>query len=118
MSVKADFVCEAGWDVYVCPAGENLTYRYTTEEGGIQVRRYWINKCRTFPFRTDCTTGTERRISRWEHEYLIDRLTCPNRVVRFQSWRMTGLGATVGVAGEAVPGGEAGHVTTSGAGGR
>ncbi len=118
MYVKADFVCEAGWDVYVCPAGEDLTYRYTTEEGGIQVRRYWINKCRTFPFRTDCTTGTERRISRWEHEYLIDRLTCPNRVVRFQSWCMTGLGATVGVAGEAVPGGEAGHVTTSGAGGR
>jgi transposase len=75
MYVKADFVYDADRDVYVCPAGEDLTYRYTTEERGIQVRRYWINKCRTCPFQKDCTTGTERRISRWEHENLIDEMS-------------------------------------------
>lgn len=30
-------------------------------------------------------------------------VACPHRVVRFQSQCMTGLGATVGVAGEAAP---------------
>lgn len=72
MYVKADFTYDAGRDVYVCPAGEELIYRYTTEERGVQVRRYWINQCQTCPLRSKCTTGTERRISRWEREHLID----------------------------------------------
>jgi hypothetical protein len=38
--VKAKFVYDAKRDVYVCPAGEDLTYRYTTEERSIQIRRY------------------------------------------------------------------------------
>ena len=32
--VKADFAYDARADVYVCPAGEHLSYRYTTEEDG------------------------------------------------------------------------------------
>ncbi|WP_394343065.1 hypothetical protein [Paenirhodobacter populi] len=39
-------------------------YRYTTEERGVQVRRYWINECQTCPLQSRCTTGTERRIKR------------------------------------------------------
>jgi transposase len=74
MYVKADFVYDADRDVYVCPAGENLTYRYTTEERSIQIRRYWINGCRTRPLQTNCTTGNERRISRWEREDLVDEM--------------------------------------------
>ena len=31
----------------VCPAGERLTYRYTTEENGLMLRRYWTNACRS-----------------------------------------------------------------------
>jgi hypothetical protein len=45
-------------------------------------------------------------------------LAFPTRVVWFQSWGMTGLGDTAGVAGEAGPAGVIGHWTTSGAGGR
>lgn len=75
MYVKADFVYDADRDVYVCPAGDDLTYRYTTEERGIQIRRYWINGCKTCPLRTNCTTGNERRISRWEHEHLVDKMS-------------------------------------------
>lgn len=74
MYVKADFTYDGERDVYVCPAGEDLIYRYTTEERGLQVRRYWINKCQTCPLRSKCTTGTERRITRWEHEELIDEM--------------------------------------------
>ncbi len=31
--MTADFAYEAEADIYRCPAGEALTYRYTTEEG-------------------------------------------------------------------------------------
>jgi hypothetical protein len=72
MYVKADFRYDLDRDVYVCPAGEELIYRYTTEERGVQLRRYWINECQTCPLQSKCTTGTERRITRWEHEHLVD----------------------------------------------
>ncbi|EEE37196.1 transposase, IS4 family protein [Rhodobacteraceae bacterium KLH11] len=72
--VKANFAYDAGEDVYLCPAGETLTYRYTTEESGLSVRRYWTNACLSCPAKARCTTGRERRISRWEHEHLVDQM--------------------------------------------
>ena len=72
MYVKADFTYDGERDVYICPAGEELIYRYTTEERGVQLRRYWINQCQTCPLQSNCTTGTERRITRWEHEDLVE----------------------------------------------
>ena len=39
MYVKDDFAYDAVADAYGCPAGETLTYRYTTEEEGLQLRR-------------------------------------------------------------------------------
>jgi hypothetical protein len=62
--VNADFVYDTDRDGYICPAGEDLTYRYTTKECSIQIRRYWINRCKTCPLRSNCTTGNERWISR------------------------------------------------------
>ncbi|KMW60285.1 Mobile element protein [Candidatus Rhodobacter oscarellae] len=35
MYVKADFAYDTETDVYRSPAGEALTHRYTTEEGGL-----------------------------------------------------------------------------------
>jgi len=74
MYVKADFAYDANADIYRCPAGEALTYRYTTEEGGLVVRRYWTKACQTCPKKARCTAGQERRITRWEHEYLVDEM--------------------------------------------
>ena len=34
-------------DVYICPAGERLTYRYTKRENGLVLRRYWTNACQS-----------------------------------------------------------------------
>ena len=59
-------------DVYVCPAGAKLTYRYTTEENGLALRRYWTNACQSCAIKPECTTGKERRISRWEHEHILE----------------------------------------------
>ena len=72
--VKADFHYSPERDVYHCPAGRELIYRYTRQEGGLNVRRYWINECQNCEFQDQCTSGKERRISRWEHEYLVDEM--------------------------------------------
>jgi Transposase DDE domain len=71
---KQDFVYLAAADVYRCPAGERLTYRFTGEEDGKKIRRYWTNACRTCPLKGQCTTGPERRIARWEHEAVLERV--------------------------------------------
>jgi len=70
--VKADFRYVAGEDVYICPAGERLKYYYTNEEKGLRLRRYWTNACRTCPIKHRCTTGAQRRITRWEHEHVLE----------------------------------------------
>jgi transposase len=69
---KQDFRYVTVEDVYVCPAGEKLTYRYTTEENGLVLRRYWTNACQSCAIKPTCTTGKERRITRWEHEHILE----------------------------------------------
>jgi hypothetical protein len=69
---KQDFVYVAADDVYLCPAGEQLTYRYTNEEDGKILRRYWTPACQACALKGKCTTGKERRISRWEHEAVLE----------------------------------------------
>jgi transposase len=70
--VKADFRYLADEDVYICPAGERLKYYYTNEEKGLRLRRYWTNACQHCAIKHRCTTGKERRITRWEHEPLLE----------------------------------------------
>jgi len=69
---KQDFRYVTDEDVYICPAGETLPYRYTTEENGSILRRYWTNACQGCPIKQACTTGKERRITRWEHEHVLE----------------------------------------------
>ena len=69
---KQDFVYLPEEDVYRCPAGARLPYRYTNEEAGKVLRRYWTTACATCSLKSQCTTGPERRITRWEHEHLLD----------------------------------------------
>jgi hypothetical protein len=69
---KQDFVYLPTEDVYRCPAGEKLTYRYTNEEDGKMLRRYWTTACPHCPLKSQCTTGSERRITRWEHEHVLE----------------------------------------------
>src|SRR2546429_5205229 len=69
---KQDFRYLAHEDVYICPAGERLPYRYTNEEHGMLLRRYWTNSCQSCAIKHLCTTGKERRITRWEHEHVLE----------------------------------------------
>jgi transposase len=69
---KQDFRYLIEDDVYICPAGERLVYHYTNEEEGLLLRRYWTNACQGCAIRANCTTGKERRITRWEHEHVLE----------------------------------------------
>ena len=69
---KQDFRYVAEEDVYICPAGEKLAYHYTTEENGLVLRRYWTNACQSCAIKHTCTTAKERRITRWEHEHILE----------------------------------------------
>jgi hypothetical protein len=70
--VKPDFVYLADEDVYRCPGGQHLTYRFTGEERGLMLRRYWSSGCQDCAIKDQCTPGKERRITRWEHEEVLD----------------------------------------------
>ena len=69
---KQDFRYVAEEDTYICPAGERLAYHYTNEENGLVLRRYWTNACKSCAIKHSCTTGKERRITRWEHEHILE----------------------------------------------
>jgi len=69
---KQDFRYVAEKDIYVCPAGEELAYSFTTEDKGMVLRRYRTNACQSCSIKHKCTTGKERLISRWEHEHVIE----------------------------------------------
>jgi hypothetical protein len=70
---KRDFTYKAEVDEYECPAGQRLTRRTRTHPNDLVVYRYWCSACPTCPLKSQCTTGKERRISRWEHEDVLER---------------------------------------------
>ena len=69
---KEDFEYLADQDAYQCPAGETLPYRFTGKGRDPGHRMYWTNSCGGCALKSRCTTGKERRVRRWEHEYVID----------------------------------------------
>jgi hypothetical protein len=70
---KRDFIYKAEDDEYECPAGQRLTRRTRTSDRGLVIYRYWTSECPTCPLKSQCTTGKERRVSRWEHEDVLER---------------------------------------------
>jgi transposase len=71
---KGDFIYIARDDEYQCPAGERATYRFTREENGLQLRRYWSSSCTGCHLKAQCTPSDYRRISRWEHEPVLEAM--------------------------------------------
>jgi len=71
---KQDFVYIPDQNTYRCPAGETLTYRYTNVEAGLTVSRYWTSNCPKCPIKARCTPAPERRVSRWEHEHILEAM--------------------------------------------
>ncbi len=49
-----------------------MVHHYTNQENGLTLRRYWTNACQNCAIKDRCTTGKERRITRWEHEHVLE----------------------------------------------
>ncbi|RWI63461.1 MAG: hypothetical protein EOR18_31460 [Mesorhizobium sp.] len=72
---KQDFVFDAEQDLYICPAGQEMTrakYR-SDREGDIIFYRH-LTACSTCALKPRCTPEKLRRIRRWEHEHVIDTM--------------------------------------------
>lgn len=67
-----DFVYIAKDDEYLCPAGRRAIHGFTREKNGLQLRRYWSSACPQCPMKTQCTPSAHKRISRWEHEDVLE----------------------------------------------
>jgi transposase len=71
---KADFVYLAQSDEYRCPANQRAPRRFTTVEKGQTLHKYWSSACPQCPIKAQCTTGIYRRITRWEHEQVLETM--------------------------------------------
>ena len=71
---KSDFVYEPQTDTYRCPADSRLIRRFARVEAGHLIHRYWSSDCPRCPIKAQCTPSPYRRVSRWEHEDVLDAM--------------------------------------------
>jgi transposase len=71
---KADFIYDATNNEYQCPAGQRLIWRFSTVEKGLKLSKYWSSNCPQCPIKSQCTPSEYRRVSRWEHEAILDAM--------------------------------------------
>ena len=69
---KRDFIYHVDENEYECPEGKRLIWRFETQEKGLTLHKYWSSHCPTCPIKSQCTTGTYRRITRWEQEAVVE----------------------------------------------
>ncbi|HHK4245077.1 TPA: transposase [Pseudomonas aeruginosa] len=71
---KEDFIYDAAKNEYRCPAGQSLIWRFSHVEKGLKLHRYWSSHCQGCALKEHCTPSTERRVSRWEHESVLEAM--------------------------------------------
>ena len=86
MFERKDFRYVPDKDEYHCPANERLIWRMTSEKDELIIHSYWSSNCQACTLKSKCTTGKERRVTRWEHEAILeamqDRLDCDPEIMR------------------------------------
>jgi transposase len=71
---KRDFVYVPETHEYRCPAGERAIRRFSSIERGIKLHQYLSSTCPRCPINAKCTPSEYRRITRWEHEHVLDAM--------------------------------------------
>lgn len=72
---KRQFQYDPSKDVYVCPAGAELTYRFHTYELGRELRYYRASGCQRCVLKPQCTRNkANRTITREENEALMEAM--------------------------------------------
>lgn len=69
---RSDFIHIAKGDEYQCPAGQRAPHRFRREGSGLQLRCDWSSACAQCAMKERCTPSAYRRISRWEHEAVLE----------------------------------------------
>ena len=64
-------------DIYICPAGNELQSRHSSEEAGLEIK-YYFNciACKNCTIRHKCTTSKRepRKMRRWVHEADMEKM--------------------------------------------
>ena len=77
---KSRFKYDAVKDVYVCPAGAELTYRFSTYELGRGLRYYRAKGCQACALKKQCTRNkANRTITREDNEELMEAMAARMR---------------------------------------
>lgn len=72
---KSQFKFEAQRDVYVCPAGGELTYRFSTFELGRELKYYRATGCKNCALKSRCTRNQNNRsLTREANEHLMEAM--------------------------------------------
>ena len=72
---KRQFKYDSVNDVYVCPAGSPLTYRFATYELGRELKYYRATGCQQCALKNRCTRNkANRTITREENEHLMEAM--------------------------------------------
>jgi transposase len=71
---RADFIYDAANNAYRCPAGQRLIWRFSSIEHGLTLNRYWSSNCQTCSIKDQCTPSKQRRVTRWEHESVLEAM--------------------------------------------
>lgn len=71
---KQDFIYDPKTNEYRCPAGSRLVWRFSRVEAGHNIHRYWSSDCPHCALKEKCTPGDYRRVSRWEHEEVLEAM--------------------------------------------
>jgi transposase len=72
---KSRFRYDEKKDVYVCPAGAELTHRFNTYELGREIRYYQASGCQSCALKKQCTRNkANRRITREANEGLMEAM--------------------------------------------
>jgi transposase len=77
---KSQFKYDSVNDVYVCPAGSPLTYRFATYELGRELKYYRASGCQQCVLKSRCTRNkANRTITREENEHLMEAMAARMR---------------------------------------
>jgi transposase len=72
---KSQFKYDAVKDVYQCPAGGELTYRFSTYELGRELQYYRAKGCKACALKSRCTRNKQNRtITREANEHLMEAM--------------------------------------------
>jgi transposase len=71
---RRDFIYLPEKNEFQCPAGQRAIYRFTSVEDGKAIHKYWSSACTKCSMKPQCTKGIVRKITRWEHEAVLERM--------------------------------------------